>query len=75
MLDLEGNVNNSDIPAIPVQFNVNTAVNTLINTINKSPLHINSAATHTNNTNGLNTDVNIPANTLQINGKYILSQL
>ena len=35
----------------------------LISTTNGFALHVNSVATPTNNTNGLNTDINIPTNT------------
>ena len=35
----------------------------LINTTNGFALHVNSVATPTNNTNGLNTDVDVPIDT------------
>ena len=50
-----------NIPTLPVDFN--TAVNMIINTTGESALRVITAVTSTNNTNELNTDVNIPTNT------------
>ena len=49
ILDHEENVNNSDIPTVPVHLNVNTTIHMFINTTNQPALH-----KHCYNTNNIN---------------------